>query len=251
MDNSLVKNLEGFGLTSKEAQVYLILVRLGPSTGNDVAKASGIKRPSAYVVLESLKEKGLIGISDDTSVRRFTAISPESLLQNAKEKVREQEKITKSIESILPDLKSLSKETRQEPAIKVLRGKDGLIEIYNSIFSSKSDELRVFGDLGSISQSLPDFSKKNKERQKRKTKMFGIIPETKETKEQKSLLAKAGDEIVFVPEDKLKFSANFVVLKDKVAITSAKDKLGVIIENQEIADMFKANFNLAWKEAKK
>ena len=78
MSDILLKQLVNFGLSEKEAKIYLALLELEMATVFEVAKQSGINRSSAYVVLEGLKKKGLVGISDDKKVRRYIAASPET-----------------------------------------------------------------------------------------------------------------------------------------------------------------------------
>ena len=52
------ESLKHIGLNEKEIQIYLSLLELGSSTVLAIAKRSGIKRPTAYLVLQSLVEKG-------------------------------------------------------------------------------------------------------------------------------------------------------------------------------------------------
>ena len=52
--------LENLGLSEKEAEIYLALLELGTGTVVEVAKKSGVKRPTAYLVLDELKKMGYI-----------------------------------------------------------------------------------------------------------------------------------------------------------------------------------------------
>ena len=49
--------LKNFGLSEKEAKIYLALLELEAATVFETAKQSGINRSSAYVVLEALQKK--------------------------------------------------------------------------------------------------------------------------------------------------------------------------------------------------
>jgi len=57
MDSHLHKQLVNFGLSEKEAKIYLALLELEMATVFEVSKQSGINRSSAYVVFGRLKEK--------------------------------------------------------------------------------------------------------------------------------------------------------------------------------------------------
>jgi sugar-specific transcriptional regulator TrmB len=108
MTEVLLKQLQNFGLSEKEGKIYLALLELEMATVFEVAKVR-INRSSAYVVLEALKKKGLVGISDDKKVRKYIAASPETLLHSAKTAAQKQEALKDGIESIIPELKALYK----------------------------------------------------------------------------------------------------------------------------------------------
>lgn len=56
----LIKALATFGLSDKEALIYLTLYKLDEATAYQVAKESGLKRPTVYVLLDELRHKGLV-----------------------------------------------------------------------------------------------------------------------------------------------------------------------------------------------
>ena len=58
-------------------------------------------------------------------------------------------------------------------------------------------------------------------------------------------------ESALVPKDKYSFSPEIDIYDNKVMIASWKDKMGIIIESQEIADAMKKVYELAWAEAKR
>jgi hypothetical protein len=57
-------------------------------------------------------------------------------------------------------------------------------------------------------------------------------------------------EVHLVPKDKFPFKNEINIYDDKVAIISHQDEIGVIIQNQNIADTQRAIFNLAFEYAK-
>lgn len=56
-------------------------------------------------------------------------------------------------------------------------------------------------------------------------------------------------EVYLVPKEKFPFENEINIYDDKVAIISHADKVGVIIQNQSIADTQKAIFKLAFEYA--
>ena len=77
-----IENLMQLGFTEKEAMVYLTLLRLGPSPVSLIAKRLSIKRVSAYYVLNSLCEKGIITFEQGGNGRKFIPHDPECILYN-------------------------------------------------------------------------------------------------------------------------------------------------------------------------
>jgi sugar-specific transcriptional regulator TrmB len=90
--------LEQWGLSSPEAQVYLTLVRNAERAGaSAIASASGMPRPSVYPILKALVEKGMVQNGEGYG-SEFAALPPDEalprLLAAEKEKLKEREQLT-------------------------------------------------------------------------------------------------------------------------------------------------------------
>ncbi|OGE75590.1 MAG: hypothetical protein A3I07_02755 [Candidatus Doudnabacteria bacterium RIFCSPLOWO2_02_FULL_42_9] len=252
MTDTLLKQLKAGGLSEKEAKIYLALLELEVATVFEVAKTSGVNRSSAYVVLEGLKKKGLVGISDDQKVRKYIAASPDTLLHSAKSAAKKQEDIKSGIESIIPELRALHKATKRRPIVKVFEGENGAKEVYWQLFSSTDKILRTYANPINIFKRIPDFEIHDKERAKRGIKMFAINPASNETlKFLKDIRPHKPYEQALIPENKFRFTSDMGIFGDKIALVSPVDNFGIIIESKEIADMLKNSFDLAWEEAKR
>ena len=249
----LIKHLMEFGLGEKESGAYLALLELEVATVSEVARTANINRSSMYVVLSSLKKKGLVSVSGDKKVQRFMAIMPEVLLQEAKEKAKNAEEVKSKISDIIPELKALYKDTKHKPTVRVYEGVTGLREVYYNLFSTEAKDIKVYANPGEILKVFPDFSEShNIPRIKRGIKMQAINPATKET----FLLLKnypknTKDEIILIPKNNFRFSSDLAIFGNRIALASPKEKFGIIIENEEIANLLRASFQLAWEEAKR
>jgi sugar-specific transcriptional regulator TrmB len=253
MKSPLFKKLLDFGLSEKEAGIYLALLELEIATVNEVAKQSKINRSSAYVVLENLKKKGLVGISDDKKIRHYIAASPETLLHSAKASAKKQEDVKTGIESIIPELKALHKATKRRPVVKIYEGENGAKEVYEDLFTTNAKEIKIFADPSNIFKRLPDFMRTfDSERKRRGIKMYGINPASEEVINlYKYAQASQPSEMLLIPEDKFKLSSDIGIYEDKIAFVSPKDNFGIIIECKDLADVLKSFFDLAWEEAKR
>lgn len=253
MDKTLLTQLINFGLSEKEAKIYTTLLEIDAATVFEVAKHSGVNRSSAYVVLETLQKKGFVGISDDKKVRRYIASSPEILLQSAKREARKYDEIKSGIESIVPVLKALHKNTKHKPIVKVFEGKDGLINLYEDSLSCKEKQIRIVSAVEPIYKLLPDYVPTYiKQRFKKGIKMFGIHPDHGFLDKYTKMDKKGIDDAVFIPADKYKTPADFAIYDNKIGYMTAEDDgFGVLIEDKDFARVMKSIFDLAYEEAKR
>ncbi|MEI7621346.1 MAG: helix-turn-helix domain-containing protein [Candidatus Moraniibacteriota bacterium] len=88
--------LQKLGLSEKEIQVYLALFEQGKTTPARLAKTTSINRSTVYVVLEKLKEKGLV-IEDVTAKTLYVSPSSaekvEEMFYHQQEELKEKKKI--------------------------------------------------------------------------------------------------------------------------------------------------------------
>lgn len=256
----LVKQLIEFGLSEKEAKLYLALLELEVASVSEVAKTANINRSSTYVVLESLKSKGLVGISEDKKIQQYIAISPEMLLQEAKDRANKAEEMKNNISNIVPELKALFKDTKQKPKIKVYEGKEAVKQIYYDISALRpypdNPNIKVYEDPEGYINVLPGFIEKDyKERKKLGIKMYAIHPDTKESKEviRRHRALGSKDEIIQIQKKKFMSEKRFVNLTicgDEIWFDSLQDNYCINITKKEIANTLRHLYNLAWEQAK-
>ncbi len=256
LNNLLLKNLIDFGLTKKEANVYLALIELEIATVSQIAENTTINRSSTYVVLGSLRKKGLVSVSEDKKVQQFVAISPDMLFEEAKNRAKKAEEIRNNINDIIPELKALHKDTKQKPKIKVFEGKQSLINAINDQLNSKEKIIRECSATNNILKIIPDnvIPIYINKRIELGIILHGIHPDDKtEEKFTKTFpeLSKL-DKSVFIPKEKYQFPADVAIYDNKIAYLSPEKRgFAIIIESKEMADVMKNIFDLAYAEAKR
>ncbi|ABK77645.1 transcriptional regulator [Cenarchaeum symbiosum A] len=80
------KALTSIGLTGYEIRAYMELLRSGGMTASEISQRSGVSYSKIYEVLGSLEEKGWTS-SDDSRPTRYTAKSPATGLETAKQRI--------------------------------------------------------------------------------------------------------------------------------------------------------------------
>jgi DNA-binding MarR family transcriptional regulator len=86
--------LEPLGLHKKEIALYQAVLRLGETSPAELAKATGIKRTTAYSMARGLVEKGMLTEDSTRRPRIFLPASPEnvlSLIDSEKKRLTERE----------------------------------------------------------------------------------------------------------------------------------------------------------------
>jgi HTH-type transcriptional regulator, sugar sensing transcriptional regulator len=82
MQQALIEKLEAFGLSAKEAHLYVLLLKYGPRTTGELAKLLHSYRVDIYRVLETLAEKGMVEESVEKPTK-YAAVAVDTALAGA------------------------------------------------------------------------------------------------------------------------------------------------------------------------
>lgn len=116
--NNLIQNLKTLGMSDKEAQVYLALLQLGPSTAYSIANKANLKRPTVYVVAEELFKKGYI-VKSPHDKQMYVAHPTEIIFEEFENKFNK-------FKSSLPEFKSLQSGINDKPSVLYFEGVEGI-----------------------------------------------------------------------------------------------------------------------------
>ena len=241
--------LKQLNFSPKEFDIYLAALKLGSASVTELAKRAGIKRPTAYVVLEKFKEMGLISLSRKKGKKIFITEDPEKLLKLLEEEKEALLNKEKELKNSLPKLKALTKKDTVVPIIRYYKGKEGVWNILDDLMNSQHDSRMI-----TSGKAFDILGKKRIEKdvlQKRKqigTKSYIISdhdPHQIDTYRKKELLFR---EFRFLPET-VDLNSLVYIYEDKIALIFLRDFLtGIIIENKELFLVFKFMFDSLWKE---
>lgn len=236
--------LRDFGLTDREAKVYIALLRLGSALVQDIAKKAGTYRTYTYEVLKSLVEKGLVSYAIKSGKQYFEAAEPDKLLSILQDR-------ESKIISILPDLKGIYKSAAEKPKVELYEGKEGLKTILGDLIRTKKETLVYCSTRKQLSLLNFYFPQYVRRRIKENIKIRVLTEKSKEAlvlhkKDREELR-----EMRFLPKG-FEFPTATNIYGSKVAILSLeKEPVGVIIENEDIAKTQRMVFELLWSMAEK
>ena len=81
-----IEQLQKLGFNGSEATIYVTLLRNGPLTGYELARASGVARPNVYGVLQKLEERGAVSRLDERPGTRYAPLPFAELLARMRQR---------------------------------------------------------------------------------------------------------------------------------------------------------------------
>lgn len=247
----LEKYLQEIGLNEKEAAVYVTLIQVDDASVIDIGKKTGINRTTVYIVLESLKKKGLISETTIGKKTHYQAEPPERL-----ETYVERQKVTlneyaKRLSDIIPQLKSIQRETGTKPIVKLYEGKEGIISLNEELYENDDEGgtayLLYSRDLLDSVFTKDDQMKYRSVRLQKKVKTKVLYTSTGPNRPSDDT-----GERIKIDEKRYPISCDISIYKDRVRIGILGKKLsGIFIKSQDLADSLRSLFDFAIDSFKK
>lgn len=246
------KYLEDLGLSEKEAKVYLSLLQVDNDSVLDLAEKTKINRTTIYPVLESLSKKGLISeVKVDKKVR-FQAEPPERLETYVERQKIVLEEHAKRLKDMIPQLKSVQRETGERPVVKLYEGKEGILSMTEDLFSGdeKGGVMYMLYPKDLLEEIFKDHetNKFKKFRLDKKIQGQSIYTYSKGAVDSTS----NNGNRVRIDSEKYPILCDITVYNSKVRIAILGETLsGVVIQSKDVAQTFVSLFKLAFAQAKK
>ncbi len=245
--------LQKMGLNEKEISVYLTALELGIQPASTISRRIKIPRNTTRFLLDKLVDKGFIKKTMKANTQLYSPEEPKNLIhQLEQERVNSNVKIDEKViqlEEVMAELESRYRPESTRPKVTFYEGDEGLIKVYEDTLSS-SETLRSLASFESLHGILPSYFKTYFERRtKNKIAIRSIHPDTELARKSTENDKKVMRESRLIPADKYSFTPEIQIYDGKVSITSLREKLGIIIESQEIYEAMSITFELAWNEA--
>lgn len=253
--NSLLEPLQeiflSLGLSADSSLLFRTVLEHPHSSAGRLASLSKLKRGNTYNILGDLLSKGLLEESSEGGVKRFTAHSPETIVQALRSRVHEQEKLLKKAEDIVPFLKGMLRSSRVTPQVKIFRGEDGVKAVYEDSLLAKDRKILAVADFATTFPSGRN-AKLNKwmwEYADRRAKAgiwyYGIVNTSRES--DKAYRSRKKQKRVLKALHGVVLEVEIFLYDDKVAITStALEMMGMIIENGPLVKSLRSVHEAFW-----
>lgn len=236
--------LQDLGLEKKEVSVYVSLLELGESTVLSIAQKSGIKRPTAYVVLQLLEQKGFVSRVIKGKKTFFIPQHPQKL-------VTETELRLKELKASMPQLEALFHKEEGKPRVVMYEGRENLDRAFDEVFVVKGESLYM-GTLKLSQEAFPrTFKKISYTTLSPDFKMREFIDDSDESREYARAVGGPYHKIRLMPKEFLPFEIDVGIFGNRTLITSVKKEFFTIsIESEEISKAFRTIFEVMWSVGK-
>jgi len=247
------QSLTQAGLTEEMAQIYEFLIKNGPQNAGKLAKKLGIKRGLTYKSIERLIKRGLVEkIEEPQKVAYFKANHPLKLQVLVENRQQRAKNAQLAIDGVLPNLVSDFNLLTGKPDVVYFEGDDGIKRVVMDSLSAKG-EIYQYIDNEAANRYFPkinnEYIKKRKELGIKK-KMITIDNEF--IRKQKDKYASDITDIHLIDGANYPFATAMQIYDNKVSYLtlSPNKKIGIIIEDADIAKMHRTIFEYMWKTTK-
>ena len=253
MHESIRNYLVHIGLTEKEIDIYVYLLSIDVASPMTISKELKIKRSTVYVVLDSLKEKGLIREVEYGKRTLFESEEVERIKFLLEEKKLKTEEYIKHLTTVIPHLKSTIRKRGQVPVVRFFEGDDAVSFSMNEL--AENPRFRSELDYGVFPLELVHtlFNKRNQRKyfdlRINDNKKFNIIY----TSDEGEIKTNSDSQhAIRIDSKEYPLSCDISVFEDEVRIHMlGKTTHGILIKNPEFAETLVSLIKLAMKNSKK
>ena len=237
----LEKFLKEIGLSEKEAEVYIALLQGDSFSVIDISKITKIKRSTIYPLIKSLSKKGLVSETATNKKTNYQAESPERLETYVEEQKLILEENSKKLKDIIPQFKSIQRQTGERPVVKYFEGREGIISgIEEDLFKNPDPQEKAYmiypKDLVDQVFKKEETTKFKSKRINRKIKGLSIY-----TYSGNDIPSDETSTRVKIDGNKYPINCDISVYKDKVRIATLNKNLsGIYIQSIDLAETLKS-----------
>ena len=241
----LEKVTENFNLDEKEAKVYVAALSLGKSKVSEIAKKALLNRITTYEILKRLARRGLATSVTYKRITYFKVIDPDQFLV----KLERQAELAREA---LPQLLLFKNAGKGKPKVEYFDGIEGIRSIYEDTLNCKEKTIYNVANVENLVESVGnDFLDIYiKKRIKKEIRVKVLIPDNKTAHEyiENEKFQNPLREFKFFDEKKFPVPNEIMIYDNKVIMLSFTSKIGVVIEDHDIAKSLRSLWKLLWEK---
>lgn len=234
------KYLKDIGLSEKEVAIYLALLTFDKAGIAEISQKAKVKRPTTYVILDSLLNKGLVSESNLGKKTYYIAEPPEKLGLFVERQIHSLEENKKGLDIIVPQLRNMQRGQGEKPLVQFFDGKEGVLSSNNDTFALKIDDELLYNIYSAdLVAELLDPKEKAKLRENRISK--GIKSKAIYTSASIERPSDETGDRMKIDSNKYPISTDISIYGDRVRIAIlGKKPSGISIKSKELAETLKS-----------
>jgi len=245
MDANLLITLQNYGLSEKEARIYLTALELGTSIASTIARRAELNRATTYTLLEDLKRDGIVNETTKEGVKYYSVISPDILLKQLEQKYE-------SFKEKVPELLAMAEKFGNRIKVQFFEWVEWIVKMYNDLLTSNTEPIHSF--LG-MSDMHPVVKKRLfdgfvPQRIKLKIPAKVIVSDHAANQEYKKMDKQALKETRVIKWDLFSLYGEINIYGENrvmIAMFNDQEMSWVIIHSKTMHDSLKNIFDFMWK----
>ncbi|MBI5457550.1 helix-turn-helix domain-containing protein [Candidatus Kaiserbacteria bacterium] len=238
---NITEALKQLGLDDKEVSVYTGLLELGEASVLTISKKTGVKRPTAYLVLNALEGRGLVSRTIKAGKTLFTAQHPKTILTEAELRV-------KQLQDVIPQFEAMMHRSDDRPRVKIYEGKEALDRAYDDSFVIKGEQL-FMSNMDIVHDVFPrTLQKIDYATLSPAYRVRELLADGATSRKYAARVSGAYRQTRFIPAAFSPFATDIGIFGNNTIITSGKKEFfSVRIESEEVTSAFRMMFEAMWQ----
>lgn len=247
--DSLITSL---GLSEKQRAIFMVLLSRGAVAASQVARICALPRNTARGLLDEMVRFGIVARSKRGNVHYYQLEDSAGMVRalRAQQESLNQE-YERRVESIAEHEGLLARRSPQgkRPKVYFYEGTDGLKKVYEDTLASK-EPLRSWGNFDANQEAMPAYFRGYYRRRAAKgLKIKSLHPDTPLARAAMRRNRAELRDAKIVPRA-YRWEPEIQVYEDKVNIVSWNERVGIIVESEEVAHAVKSIFDLCFNSLK-
>ena len=245
---SLLLTLQQYGLSEKEAKVYLTTLQLGSAPASSITRNAKENRATVYTLLKELQKKWIVNELKKWSMTYFSVVAPEILLRDLEDKYN-------SFKEKIPEFLVIAEKFGNKPKVQFFEWIEWVKNMYEDLLSSKT-EICSFLWTEHTSKELLTYLDREflVQRIMRDIHAKVILPDTTSSRRYASIDKKAKKQSVTISKPNFTLDGEINIYwpnKISIALMSDNEMSGIVISSEKLYSTMRSIFDLVWMQNKK
>lgn len=243
---------ETLGFKEEEVKTYLSLLDAGPSSGGDLAKKMGMKRPTIYGYLDRLVAGGLVTQSLRRGVKIYVPEPSDKIRMLYRRKIDDLKSKEKALDTVIPELEKRTGLNLMRPRVHLFEGRDGMETALQDHLSYQDTNMLAFWSIKAAIEATSEdfFWYINKARIRNNMYLHAIWPPEQAVDVKRFPFMGVGDEFkreIRVAPEGIHSSMGYWIYANKVLFASSRaESFCFIIESSELVEMMTNQHRVIW-----